>query len=317
MAPRRRRPRRGRRRPSRRSTRLVCIGTITDENKKPVVGVQITVTCPEVSTFKLETTSDAKGNWAVTLIDATKSYNYKYEKPGHQTMQQDFKAPIGTNVAQGLPDAVRRRSDQARRGRGGAAGCDSRGKGGRGLQRRRRGLADGRHGHRQEEDDRGGGARSEADASRTRRSPACSTPTRTTPAPPRPPTRRSRSIPRRCVRCASPSKPTRRSATTAKASGGVGGARDGRPESGGGRSVQPGRPRVQRRHHAGGSQALRAVARRRPGLRQDSLHARHVLRSARARTPRRSEHLESVHRRRRRRRRRIAATAKEMLSYLK
>jgi len=73
-------------------------GTITDENKKPVVGVQITVTCPEVSTFKLETTSDAKGNWAVTILDATKSYNYKYEKPGHQTMQQDFKVPIGTNV---------------------------------------------------------------------------------------------------------------------------------------------------------------------------------------------------------------------------
>ena len=73
-------------------------GTITDENKKPVVGVQITVTCPEVSSFKLETTSDAKGNWAVTILDATKSYNYKYEKPGHQTMQQDFKVPIGTNV---------------------------------------------------------------------------------------------------------------------------------------------------------------------------------------------------------------------------
>ena len=72
-------------------------GTITDENKKPLAGVQVTVICPEVTTFKLETTTDAKGNWAVTIIDATKSYNYKYEKAGYQTMQQDLKVPIGSN----------------------------------------------------------------------------------------------------------------------------------------------------------------------------------------------------------------------------
>ena len=72
-------------------------GTITDENKKPIAGVQITVTSPEVTTYKLETTTDAKGNWAVTIIDATKTHNYKYEKPGYQTMQQDLKIPIGSN----------------------------------------------------------------------------------------------------------------------------------------------------------------------------------------------------------------------------
>lgn len=72
-------------------------GTITDENKKPLADVQVTVICPEVTTFKLETTTDAKGNWAVTIIDATKSYNYKYEKAGYQTMQQDLKVPIGSN----------------------------------------------------------------------------------------------------------------------------------------------------------------------------------------------------------------------------
>ncbi len=72
-------------------------GTITDENKKPVPDVQVTVTCPGIATFKLETKTDAKGNWAVTLIDATKSYNFRYEKAGHQTMQQDLKVPIGSN----------------------------------------------------------------------------------------------------------------------------------------------------------------------------------------------------------------------------
>ena len=72
-------------------------GTITDENNKPIADVQVTVTCPDIATFKLEEKTDGKGNWAVTLIDATKSYNYKYEKPGYQTMQQDLKVPIGSN----------------------------------------------------------------------------------------------------------------------------------------------------------------------------------------------------------------------------
>lgn len=72
-------------------------GTITDENKKPIEGIQVTVTCPEIATFKLETVTDQKGNWAVTILDATKSYNYKYEKAGYQTMQQDLKVPIGSN----------------------------------------------------------------------------------------------------------------------------------------------------------------------------------------------------------------------------
>lgn len=72
-------------------------GTITDENKKPIEGIQVTVTCPDIATFKLETVTDQKGNWAVTILDATKSYNYKYEKSGYQTMQQDLKVPIGSN----------------------------------------------------------------------------------------------------------------------------------------------------------------------------------------------------------------------------
>lgn len=72
-------------------------GTITDENGKPVAGVLVTVTCPEVKSFKLEATSDKRGNWAVTLIDATKSYNYRYSKEGYQEMQQDLKVALGSN----------------------------------------------------------------------------------------------------------------------------------------------------------------------------------------------------------------------------
>jgi len=72
-------------------------GNITDENRKPVAGVQVTVLCPGFSTFKVETTSDAKGYWAVTLIDATKRYEFKYEKAGFQMLQENLKVPLGSN----------------------------------------------------------------------------------------------------------------------------------------------------------------------------------------------------------------------------
>jgi Tfp pilus assembly protein PilF len=72
-------------------------GTITDENKKPLEGVAITVTCPEVASIRIETKTDAKGNWAVTLIDATKSHHYLFVKEGYQLMETDLKIPIGAN----------------------------------------------------------------------------------------------------------------------------------------------------------------------------------------------------------------------------
>jgi Tfp pilus assembly protein PilF len=94
-------------------------GTITDENKKPIAGIQVTVICPEVTTFELKTTTDAKGSWAVTILDATKSYNYKFEKPGYQTMQQDLKLGIGTNERQDFQ--MLSEAEAIKRGGGGTA----------------------------------------------------------------------------------------------------------------------------------------------------------------------------------------------------
>ncbi len=72
-------------------------GVIKDENGKPMPGVVITVTCPDVATIRIDTKTDAKGKWGVTLIDATKAHNFKFEKPGYQTMEQELKLPIGAN----------------------------------------------------------------------------------------------------------------------------------------------------------------------------------------------------------------------------
>lgn len=72
-------------------------GSITDETGKPVPGVKITVTLPDVGSFKVEEKSDSKGNYAVTLVDATRVYTYRFEKEGYQTLEQSFKVPISSN----------------------------------------------------------------------------------------------------------------------------------------------------------------------------------------------------------------------------
>jgi tetratricopeptide (TPR) repeat protein len=72
-------------------------GTILDENGKPVPGVKVTVLLPDVASFKVEETSDSKGGYAVTLIDATKTYTYRLTKDGYQTVEQSLKVPINSN----------------------------------------------------------------------------------------------------------------------------------------------------------------------------------------------------------------------------
>ena len=71
-------------------------GTITDENGKPVPGVKITVTL-EGSNFHEEEMSNDKGDYAVTLIDATRTYTYMFEKEGYQALRTTLKVGIGTN----------------------------------------------------------------------------------------------------------------------------------------------------------------------------------------------------------------------------
>ncbi len=72
-------------------------GTIKDENGTPLEGVKVTVTFPGVASFKLEEITNRKGDYAVTLIDATRVYIYTLEKEGYQAIQQELKVPIGAN----------------------------------------------------------------------------------------------------------------------------------------------------------------------------------------------------------------------------
>lgn len=72
-------------------------GKIVDEKDRPVPGARITVTRPDLTTFRLEEKSDEKGNYAVSLVDATKVHVYRIEKEGFQPLELTLKIPIGSN----------------------------------------------------------------------------------------------------------------------------------------------------------------------------------------------------------------------------
>lgn len=72
-------------------------GTITDENGKPVPGVKLIVTLPGVESYRVEEVSGSDGSYAVTILDATRTYAYRFEKEGYQPVEQSFKVPINSN----------------------------------------------------------------------------------------------------------------------------------------------------------------------------------------------------------------------------
>ncbi len=72
-------------------------GKVTDENGKPLEGVKLTVTLPGVESYKVEETTKADGSYAVTILDATRTYTYRWEKEGYQPVEATVKIPIASN----------------------------------------------------------------------------------------------------------------------------------------------------------------------------------------------------------------------------
>lgn len=78
-------------------------GVVTDSKGNPIAKATVTITCPEMSTYKKELVTDSKGGFATLIVDATKKYEFtvkaagfveqkKLEKPliGAQTLEIDF-----------------------------------------------------------------------------------------------------------------------------------------------------------------------------------------------------------------------------------
>jgi tetratricopeptide (TPR) repeat protein len=70
-------------------------GKVTDSSGKPIEGATITVTTPNLRTFKMSLKSDKKGEWGTILNDATMPYHVKIEKEGYAPGEVDRKVPVG------------------------------------------------------------------------------------------------------------------------------------------------------------------------------------------------------------------------------
>lgn len=72
-------------------------GTVLDETGKPVEGVKVTITTEALASYHQEAETNAKGAFTIALLDATKTYRYKFEKAGYAPYEEEIKIGIGQN----------------------------------------------------------------------------------------------------------------------------------------------------------------------------------------------------------------------------
>ncbi|MFB3852838.1 MAG: tetratricopeptide repeat protein [Vicinamibacterales bacterium] len=63
------------------------IGKVVDPDKKPLEGVVVTITTPEISSFKEVKKTDRRGTFTVDFRHIDITYTYRFEKDGFQTME--------------------------------------------------------------------------------------------------------------------------------------------------------------------------------------------------------------------------------------
>jgi len=69
-------------------------GTVTDTAGKEIAGAKVTITCPEIATYKKELITEKDGEFSVLFVDATKRYTFRVEAPGFQGTEATHKPPI-------------------------------------------------------------------------------------------------------------------------------------------------------------------------------------------------------------------------------
>ncbi|MFZ5786554.1 MAG: carboxypeptidase regulatory-like domain-containing protein, partial [Acidobacteriota bacterium] len=70
-------------------------GEVTDQKGNPIEGAKIVITCPDISSYKKEVTTDKKGVFSTLIVDATKQYLFHVEAPGFQGVERIHKPLIG------------------------------------------------------------------------------------------------------------------------------------------------------------------------------------------------------------------------------
>jgi tetratricopeptide (TPR) repeat protein len=78
------------------STQSRVAGVVVDTAGKPIAGATITVTCPEAAAYQKVMETDAKGQFKILLLDATKSYVFTTTAGGYSDYSETVKVPAGT-----------------------------------------------------------------------------------------------------------------------------------------------------------------------------------------------------------------------------
>ncbi len=70
-------------------------GKVKDSAGNPIEGATVTLTTPNLNTFKVVLKTDKKGQYGTILNDATMPYNLKFEKEGYLARETKKKVPVG------------------------------------------------------------------------------------------------------------------------------------------------------------------------------------------------------------------------------
>jgi tetratricopeptide (TPR) repeat protein len=70
------------------------LGQVNDDSGAPVGGVKVILTTPEIKTYRQEKTTDARGQFSIIILDATRQYQIRFEKEGFAPLEQPEKAKI-------------------------------------------------------------------------------------------------------------------------------------------------------------------------------------------------------------------------------
>jgi tetratricopeptide (TPR) repeat protein len=74
-------------------------GKLSDSAGNPVEGATITITTPNLTTFKSSLKTDSSGHYTTILQDCTMPYHVKFEKEGFASQEVDKKIPIGEQAS--------------------------------------------------------------------------------------------------------------------------------------------------------------------------------------------------------------------------
>jgi tetratricopeptide (TPR) repeat protein len=70
------------------------LGTVVDAAGAPLAGVKVVITSPDMATYRVEKTTDARGQFSAIILDAQRQYSIHLEKQGYITLEQPLKPKI-------------------------------------------------------------------------------------------------------------------------------------------------------------------------------------------------------------------------------